>query len=491
VQEGEQPQGAASRHVGLIIGLLLTVISLLLLGILAVIYRGRGGKETPTHSLIATKIQDKVAGGIHFRDIGASYTPYKAPMRVYGEVCGAEAGRLYTPPSSLYTAGFPQISKKFRSDPVMSDCTEDYAEPSVPANLLPPSTSLSDNIYCMARPPSPPHYTALHHPLPSRQSGQGSEGQMSEGRVSGGQEGRNSGGQSSGGRGGAGLYSSSPPLYSLPQQVRAPVEGGRRRRRSRQQGKEEEEGERSSLSSAERLALECAPSHRSEGRRREGRTRRSSGRPLRETGSGSSKTSVSNLSMGGSGEACTKRPMEEVPAVERSMLKLVERVGRGRWGEVHLCHLQSAPCSSSLVTVTSLDPKCTQEDRVMFLAEARGLATLRCCNLATILGLGLTEEPLLMVTEAGDMGDLNMFLQDHVAESSLSQSPGVATLSYPTLLYIATQIATGLRAMESADLVHKDLATRFLLSHQTPPLQNPYNSLTFPSEMCSCSPATE
>ena len=359
---------------------------------------------------------------------------------------------------------FLQISKKFRSDPVMSDCTEDYAEPSVPANLLPPSTSLSDNIYCMARPPSPPHYTALHHPLPSRQSGQGSEGQMSEGRVSGGQEGRNSGGQSSGGRGGAGLYSSSPPLYSLPQQVRAPVEGGRRRRRSRQQGKEEEEGERSSLSSAERLALECAPSHRSEGRRREGRTRRSSGRPLRETGSGSSKTSVSNLSMGGSGEACTKRPMEEVPAVERSMLKLVERVGRGRWGEVHLCHLQSAPCSSSLVTVTSLDPKCTQEDRVMFLAEARGLATLRCCNLATILGLGLTEEPLLMVTEAGDMGDLNMFLQvsmsqpsfhfilngnlpcadyfiqDHVAESSLSQSPGVATLSYPTLLYIATQV---------------------------------------------------
>ena len=34
----------------------------------------------------------------------------QAPMRVYGEVCGAEAGRLYTPPSSLYTAGFPQVA---------------------------------------------------------------------------------------------------------------------------------------------------------------------------------------------------------------------------------------------------------------------------------------------------------------------------------------------------------------------------------------------
>ena len=178
-----------------------------------------------------------------------STTLLQAPMRVYGEVCGAEASRLYTPPSSLYTAGFPQISKKFRSDPVMSDCTEDYAEPSVPANLLPPSTSMSDNIYCMARPPSPPHYTALHHPLPSRQMVHGgSEGQMSEGRGSA--------GQSSGGRGGTGLYSSSPPLYSLPQQVRPPVEGGRRRRRSRQHGKEEEEVERSSLSSAERLALQ-------------------------------------------------------------------------------------------------------------------------------------------------------------------------------------------------------------------------------------------
>ena len=334
-----------------------------------------------------------------------SKTLLQAPMRVYGEVCGAEASRLYTPPSSLYTAGFPQISKKFRSDPVMSDCTEDYAEPSVPANLLPPSTSMSDNIYCMARPPSPPHYTALHHPLPSRQMVHGgSEGQMSEGRGSA--------GQSSGGRGGTGLYSSSPPLYSLPQQVRPPVEGGRRRRRSRQHGKEEEEVERSSLSSAERLALEVAPAHRSEGRRREGRTRRTSGRPPRETaGSGSSKTSVSNLSMTGSGDTCTKRPMEEVPAVDRSMLKLVERVGRGRWGEVHLCHLQSAPCSSSLVTVTSLDPACSQEDRVMFLAEARSLATLRSSNITTVLGLGLNEEPLLMVTEAADMGDLNMFLQ--------------------------------------------------------------------------------
>jgi len=235
--------------------------------------------------------------------------------------------------------------------------------------------------------------------------------------------------------------------------------------------REEEEAEHSSLSSCERLALEChgAPQQRgSESRRREGgRPRRSSGRPGRDTGSASSKTSASNLSTGGQGS--TEEQVVEaarevaVPLIDPSQLKLVERVGRGRWGEVHLCHLQAAPCTSSLVTVYSLDSAAPPEEQAASLAEVRGLAAAPSPHLARVLGLGLGEEPRLMVTEAGGMADLHTFLQDHVAESSLSQSPGVATLSYPTLLYIATQIASGLRALESAGLVHRDIATRNML----------------------------
>jgi hypothetical protein len=89
----------------------------------------------------------------------------------------------------------------------------------------------------------------------------------------------------------------------------------------------------------------------------------------------------------------------------------VERVGRGRWGEVHLCHLQTTATSSALVAVSSLEPGAPPEERALFLAEARGLARLRSPALASVLGLGLQEEPLLRVTEAGHLADLNAFLQ--------------------------------------------------------------------------------
>jgi len=227
------------------------------------------GKETPTHSLLASKIQDKISAGIDFRDMTTSYTPYKAKMRVYGHVSGLESnpGQVYTPPHQerLYSAGFPSLSKKFRSDPVLSDCTEDYAEPTLPSSHLPtshlpsshlpsshlpstsllPSASLSDNIYSMVRPPSPPQYSTVEHSTVQHSTAHYSTIQHST------------------------AHYGEQPMYTLPH---PPKEGrrrrrskqhlekeddeddGRRRRRSKQQlEKEEEMGCHSSLSSAERL----------------------------------------------------------------------------------------------------------------------------------------------------------------------------------------------------------------------------------------------
>ena len=49
-----------TNFAGPIIGVLVTLISILVAGIFFVVYRGRQGKETPSHILLATKIQDKL-----------------------------------------------------------------------------------------------------------------------------------------------------------------------------------------------------------------------------------------------------------------------------------------------------------------------------------------------------------------------------------------------------------------------------------------------
>ena len=73
VTEEEEDDGQ-SKYVGLIIGILLTLISLLVAGIFWVVCKGSGGgggirgKETPTtHSLLASKIQDRLAASIDFK----------------------------------------------------------------------------------------------------------------------------------------------------------------------------------------------------------------------------------------------------------------------------------------------------------------------------------------------------------------------------------------------------------------------------------------
>jgi len=60
-----------------VIGILVTLISVLVAGIFFVVFRGqRGrGKETPTrHTLIATKIQDRLAASIDFKVRATSFS---------------------------------------------------------------------------------------------------------------------------------------------------------------------------------------------------------------------------------------------------------------------------------------------------------------------------------------------------------------------------------------------------------------------------------
>ena len=63
-----------------------------------------------------------------------------------------------------------------------------------------------------------------------------------------------------------------------------------------------------------------------------------------------------------------------------------------------------------------------------FEHEARILTSLNDPNLVRVLGVCFEGDPACMICEYTEEGDLYQFLQDHVAETSLSKSPGVPTL---------------------------------------------------------------
>ncbi|KYQ59141.1 Discoidin domain-containing receptor 2 [Trachymyrmex zeteki] len=161
---------------------------------------------------------------------------------------------------------------------------------------------------------------------------------------------------------------------------------------------------------------------------------------------------------------------EEIPECvldfPREKLNIVENLGCGYFGDVHLCEVDRFPgydevfrnTSSELVIVKSLKPGSSDALRIEFQQEAKRLVRLADRNVARLLGASLENDPMCIVLENGEYGDLNQYLQSHIAETSNLHT--AKTLSFGTLVYMATQIASGMKYLEEMDFVHRDLATR-------------------------------
>uniref|UniRef100_A0A3Q2YB62 receptor protein-tyrosine kinase n=1 Tax=Hippocampus comes TaxID=109280 RepID=A0A3Q2YB62_HIPCM len=157
----------------------------------------------------------------------------------------------------------------------------------------------------------------------------------------------------------------------------------------------------------------------------------------------------------------------------RQRLLFREKLGEGQFGEVHLCEAQGLAAflerdaagrdrdgRAALVAVKQLRADATSQARNDFLKEIKIMSRLNDGNIIRLLCVCVTSDPLCMVTEYMENGDLNMFLSQREMESTLTHANNIPSVSPADLLHMSAQISSGMRYLASLNFVHRDLATR-------------------------------
>ncbi|KAK2586853.1 hypothetical protein KPH14_009791 [Odynerus spinipes] len=165
-----------------------------------------------------------------------------------------------------------------------------------------------------------------------------------------------------------------------------------------------------------------------------------------------------------------KRRLEQtsVPLFPRHRLRMLSKLAEGALGTVYVAEAEGIPeygttttLGKRFVAVKFLLPEASEKEKLDFQRDVRILAALEDRNIARVLGACCREEPYCLVMEYLEHGDLCQFLKSHItAEDAHSMPIGVKTLSFNCLIYMAAQIASGMRYLENLNFVHRDLATR-------------------------------
>ncbi|XP_003225508.2 discoidin domain-containing receptor 2 [Anolis carolinensis] len=155
----------------------------------------------------------------------------------------------------------------------------------------------------------------------------------------------------------------------------------------------------------------------------------------------------------------------------RKLLTFKEKLGEGQFGEVHLCEVEGMEMFMDngsildgdlkqpvLLAVKMLRADANKNARNDFLKEIKIMSRLKDPNIIRLLAVCITDDPLCMITEYMENGDLNQFLSRQELQSLIVSS--ASAVSYADLKLIATQIASGMKYLSSLNFVHRDLATR-------------------------------
>lgn len=114
----------------------------------------------------------------------------------------------------------------------------------------------------------------------------------------------------------------------------------------------------------------------------------------------------------------------------REALRVVDDFGESYFGEVNLCEVQRSPLQmdSSVCNLVIVNVLRHENLRSDFIKEARTLARLKDQNVARLLGACLESDPLCIIREYSEFGDLCQFLQDHIADTATQRPLNANTL---------------------------------------------------------------
>ncbi|XP_065161564.1 discoidin domain-containing receptor 2-like isoform X1 [Atheta coriaria] len=167
------------------------------------------------------------------------------------------------------------------------------------------------------------------------------------------------------------------------------------------------------------------------------------------------------------GHAYTCRESDP-PTISRYTMTSVENLGSCHCGEISLYEMEDVDdeidTAQRLVIVRTARSELTKNDAATgameSMREVRFLAGLSDPNLCHVLGVCTAEHPSWTIFEYGEMGDLAQYLQFLANRNGTVRSSQDSPISAETLIYMSTQIASGMKYLESKHVVHKDLAAR-------------------------------